>query len=334
MRMQDVARRLGISTMTVSRALRADTRVAPGTREAVLKAIEDLGFVPNQIAGSLSSKRSGIAAILVPSLNSPHFSETVLALNEALASKGIQLLIGNTEYSRTKEESLLRAFLARKPEAVVLTSDGHAPGLSKLLARAKVPVIQIWGMPEKPIQHVVGFSNCRAMFDLVTRLIETGYRRITYLGEHGDEGTRGAERRQGYIEALQAQGLPVQLCHVGPPPAKMSDGEAGLNRVLAAYPDTDLIVCVSDPLAFGVMSAAVRRGLSVPSQLAVCGFGDFEIARISNPPITTVGIDAGDIGRQAARLILAPASEKPVVAPACIHVPYTVHLRASAPGLS
>lgn len=332
MRMQDVARRLGISTMTVSRALRTDTTVAPDTREAVLKAIEELGFVPNQIAGSLSSKRSGFAAILVPSLNSPHFSETVLALNEALAPKGIQLLIGNTEYCRTKEESLLRAFLARKPEAVVLTSDGHTAALGKLLARAKVPVVQIWGLPEKPLQHVVGFSNRTAMYDLVTRVMEMGYSRITYLGESQDEGTRGAERRFGYLDAMKARGISPRLCRVGPPPAKMSDGEAGLNAMLESYPDTELVVCVSDPLAFGVISACTRRGLAVPEQMAVCGFGDFEIARVANPAITTVGIDAGDIGRQAARLILANREEQAPPARSTVMVPYAVHIRASAPG--
>lgn len=331
MRMQDVARRLGISTMTVSRALRADTTVAPGTREAVLKAIEDLGFVPNQIAGSLSSKRSGIAAVLVPSLNSPHFSETVLALNEALAPSGIQLLMGNTDYCRAKEEALLRAFLARKPEAVVLTSDGHTPAVEKMLSRAKVPVVQIWGSPARPIQHVVGFSNREAMRMLILAMIDAGYQRITYLGESGDEGTRGADRRFGYRDAMAERGLAPRLCDVGRPPAKMSDGERGLAGVLTAFPDTDLIACVSDPLAFGIISACTRRGMAVPADMAVSGFGDFEIARVSNPAITTIGIQAGEIGREAATVILQSLGAAPRATPLRIDVPYRVHLRESAP---
>lgn len=303
MRMQDIARRLGISAMTVSRALKSDSSVAPTTRAAVLKAIEELGYVPNQIAGSLSSRRSGFAAVLVPSLNNPHFSETVLALGSALQARGMQLLIGNTEYDRRKEAELVRALLARKPEAIILTSDGHDPRILPMLAKAKIPVVEIWDLPARPIQHVVGFSNRIAMRGLIAALIAQGYSRITYLGEADDADTRGASRRLGYCEAMAAAGLGPRLCSIGRPPATMSDGERGLDTVLSAFPDTELVACVSDPLAFGVIAACQRRGWVVPDRLAVSGFGDFEIARIGVPAITTVQIDAGQIGREAGAII-------------------------------
>jgi LacI family gluconate utilization system Gnt-I transcriptional repressor len=313
MRMQDVAKRLGLSTMTVSRALKADSPVAPETRAAVLKAIEELGYVPNLIAGSLSSRRSGFAAVLVPSINNPHFSETVLSLGAALQGEGMELLIGNTGYDREKEAELVRAFLARKPEAIILTSDGHSPATIKSLARARIPVVEIWDLPAKPIQHVVGFSNHDAMKALISQLLETGYSRITYVGEADDENTRGAFRRLGYCEAMTEQGLSPRLVSIGRPPVTMSDGDSALEAVLSAFPDTELIACVSDPLAFGVITACQRRGWKVPDRLAVSGFGDFEIARVSMPTITTVAIDAGEIGRHSAKVILAAikATQKP-----------------------
>lgn len=335
MRMQDVAKRLGISSMTVSRALRADTAIAPATRQAVLQAIEELGYVPNQIAGSLASRRSGFAAVLVPSLNNSHFSETVLALNAALESHGIQLLIGSTDYDREKEAGLVRAFLARKPEAIILTNDGHKPDVVRLLAKARVPVVQIWDLPAEPIQHVVGFSNRQAMKSLIAKLLHTGYRRITYFGELGDDETRGAARRLGYCEAMEEMGLAPRLCAIGRPPATMSDGERALDELLQRYPDTDLVACVSDPLAFGIMAACARRGISVPDQLAISGFGDFEIARVSAPGITTVRIDATAIGRLAGEIVLdlvAPAASRTQAAAICEKVPAEPVLRGSAPG--
>jgi LacI family gluconate utilization system Gnt-I transcriptional repressor len=338
MRMRDIAQALGISSMTVSRALKADASVAPATRQAILKAISDLGYVPNQIAGSLSSNRSGFVAILVPSLNNPHFSATVLGLNARLAASNIQLLIGSSDYDRDTEEALVRAFLARKPEAVILTSDGHTAGVERLLARAKVPVVEIWDTPDRPIQHVVGFSNRSAMKDLITLMIDRGYRRITYLGELDDEGTRGSARRQGYLDALAEKGMiEPRLCSIGHPPATMSDGQTALDVVLTQYPDTDLVVCVSDPLAFGVISACQRRGIKVPEQLAVAGFGDFEIARVAVPDITTVMIDASEIGSLAADLILGLLSEPldkrklPRIVKSVSAAPI---LRGSAPGKS
>ncbi len=195
MRMRDIAKAVGVSTMTVSRALRADASVAPATREAILQAVHDLGYVPDLAAGGLSSRRSRFVAILVPSLNNPHFSETVLGLSKRLDEAGLQLLIGDTDYRREREEALVHAFLSRKPEAIVLTPDGHTPRTLRLLADAGIPVIEIWEEPEQPVQHVVGFSNRRAMRALVESLAASGYRRMTFVGESDDEGTRGAARR-------------------------------------------------------------------------------------------------------------------------------------------
>lgn len=301
MRMRDVAKAVGVSAMTVSRALREDASIAPATRKAVLEAIQRLGYVPDMAAGSLSSRRSGFVAVLVPSLNNPHFSETVLALSRLLEDSGLQLLIGDTDYRREREEDLVRAFLARKPEAIILTPDGHTPQTLRLLRAAKVPVIEMWETPDTPVQHVVGFSNRLAMRDLVATLASTGYRRITFIGETDDAGTRGMARREGYLDALRQSGLGApRLCHLGRPPATMSDGETALGFVQERFPDTDLVVCVSDPLAFGVISACRRRGVSVPGDIAVAGFGDFEISRISKPTITTVAVSPSSMARELA----------------------------------
>jgi LacI family transcriptional regulator, gluconate utilization system Gnt-I transcriptional repressor len=335
MRMRDIAQSLGVSTMTVSRALRADASVAPATRRAVLEAVEALGYVPDQTAASLSSRRSGFVAILVPSLNNPHFSETVLGLSRQLDAAGLQLLIGDTNYDRLREEALVKAFLARKPEAVILTSDGHTDGTIRHLAAAKLPVVEIWDSPADPIQHVVGFSNRDAMRTLVATLASRGYRRIAYLGESGDDGTRGEARRQGYLDAVSAMGLgSPRVCRIAPPPATMSDGEAALAAVLAAYPDSDLLVCVSDPLAFGVVNACLRRGMKVPEDIAVAGFGDFEVGRISTPSLTTLTVDAAQLSKEIADVVLASLGETgpAETQPGIRAVPYAAAIRESAPG--
>jgi LacI family gluconate utilization system Gnt-I transcriptional repressor len=335
MRMRDVARALGVSTMTVSRALRADASVAPATREAVLKAVEQLGYVPDQIAGSLSSRRSGVVAILVPSLNNPHFSETVLGLSQLLDPIGLQLLIGDTNYDRNREEALVRAFLARKPEAMILTSDGHTDGTIRLLAKTQMPVVEMWDRPANPIQHVVGFSNREAMRELVAAMASGGYSRIAYVGETNDDGTRGEARRLGYVDAITEAGLgPPRICRIAPPPATMSHGEAALTAVMREYPDSDLIVCVSDPLAFGIVNACLRRRIRVPDDLAVAGFGDFEVGRISVPSLTTLSVDAAVVAREIADVVVAalgdPRSDRGIARTR--DIPYAVRPRSSAPG--
>ncbi len=318
--------------MTVSRALRADASVAPATREAILHAVQQLGYVPDLAAGGLSSRRSRFVAILVPSLNNPHFSETVLGLSKRLDEAGLQLLIGDTDYRREREEALVHAFLSRKPEAIVLTPDGHTPRTLRLLADAGVPVIEIWEEPEEPVQHVVGFSNRQAMRGLVENLARSGYRRITFVGESDDEGTRGAARRAGYRDALEALGLgPPRICALGRPPVTMSNGAQALDLVLERFPDTDLVVCVSDPLAFGMASACRRRGISVPDELAIAGFGDFEISRIAAPSLTTTGVDAEEIADRLAKLIIEIQDAPPdLAAKRRISVPVRIHRRESS----
>ena len=337
MRMRDIARALGVSTMTVSRALKADASVAPATREAVLAAIADLGYVPNQIAGGLSSSKSGFVAVLVPSLNNPHFSATVQALSDVLEPHGLQLLLGYTGYDKAREEALVRAMLGRKPEAVVLTSDGHSQKTEMMLARARIPIIEIWDIPARPIGHVVGFSNREAMRCHVQALINAGYRRITYLGESQDAGTRGAARRQGFLDAITHNNLgTARQCTIDSLPVTMSHGETGLSQVLEAFPDTDLIVCVSDPLAFGVLSACQDRGIRVPQDMAVAGFGDFEISRISRPRISTLAIDAYRIGKEAAETLVhlkGTGADGALEQSAMRLIPVVSELRASAPGV-
>ncbi len=128
----------------------------------------------------------------------------------------------------------------------MLTPDGHTPRTLRLLADAGIPVIEIWEEPEQPVQHVVGFSNRRAMRALVESLAAAGYRRMTFVGEGDDEGTRGAARRSGYRDAVESLGLgPPRVCALGRPPVTMSDGAQALDLVLERFPDTDLVVCVS-----------------------------------------------------------------------------------------
>lgn len=291
--------------MTVSRALKRDSAVSPATRRRILGIVKEIGYVPDQIAGSLSSKRSGFVALLVPSLNNPHFAETAHALADTLQTAGLQILIGYTNYETKREEPLLAALLQKRPEAVVLVSDGHSAKSRELLLKAGIPVVQVWDWPSRPIGHVVGFSNEDVAINMVRFLAERGYRRLAYLGETGDRGTRGAHRRQGFVRAVKELKLgAVRLHDQAPPPITVLQGRAALPQMLKRWPDIDAIMCVSDPCAFGVLTEAQAMGLNVPSQLAVIGFGDFEVSRCCLPALTTTAVDGARIGRETGTLLL------------------------------
>ncbi len=302
--MRDVARAAGVSRMTVSRALRKDSPVSQETRDRILKVVREMNYVPDQVAGSLTTRKTGFVAVLVPSLNNLHFAETVQALTEHLETLGLQILLGHTDYSAAREEKIVEMMLRRRPEAIVLSYDGHSDRTRTLLQEAGIPVIELWERPEDPIGHTIGFSNRDAAAQMTMALIGQGYRNIAFLGEIGDDWTRGSERRAGFCRAMSAAGLSDhRILRAGKPPMSIEDGAGALPELLQSFPDTDCIFCVSDAPAFGVLSALKARGIEVPGQIGVAGFGNFEVSRFSAPKISTVVVDPRRIGSEAGKLI-------------------------------
>lgn len=302
--MRDVAEAAGVSRMTVSRALREDSPVSPETRDRILKVVRDMNYVPDQLAGSLTTKRSRFVAVLVPSLNNLHFGETVQALTEELEAIGQQILLGYTAYSSAREEQIVEAMIRRRPEAIVMSYDGHTDRTMQLLSDASVPVIELWERPDDPIQHTVGFSNHDAAAALTNALIDRGYRNIAFLGEADDAWTRGAARRRGWQTAMENAGLSThRLVMTGLPPLSIEDGAEAAPQLLERFPDIDCLFCVSDAPAFGALSALTSAGIKVPDDIGIAGFGDFEVSRFSTPGITTVSIDPIAIGRETGRLL-------------------------------
>ncbi|WP_419757999.1 LacI family DNA-binding transcriptional regulator [Acidisoma sp.] len=303
-KMTDVALRAGVSAMTVSRALKADGAVSPKTRQRILTAVEELGYVLDQTAGTLSSKRSGFVVALIPSLHNSNFSDTATGIERALEPSGLQLLLGATDYAVEKEERLIEAMLRRRPEGVIVTGGQHTPKARRLLQEAGVPVIEIWDLPAAPIEHVVGFSNADTVHALVVRLWERGYRSIGFIGGTSMRDTRGADRRCGYAQAVEALDLPRgRIVSHGQPPITMEQGGEAMAQMVASWPDVDAVVCVSDLSAFGALMECHRRGWSVPGRIAIAGFGDFEVARCCHPRMTTISVEPVGIGLAAGDLL-------------------------------
>jgi LacI family transcriptional regulator, gluconate utilization system Gnt-I transcriptional repressor len=317
--MVDVAKRAGVSAMTVSRALRDGASITAETRRKIMAAVEELGYVLDLSAGSLSSKRTGFVAALVPSLNNSNFADTARGLTDALVGSGLQLLLAYTDYSVETEESLIETMLRRRPEAIVVTGGRHTERARKLLEQSGIPVIETWDLPLEPIRHVVGFSNAEASAALVRHLFGKGYRRIGFIGGTTNRDTRGADRRHGYEQTMAELGLTdTRVISFGTPPISMKQGGEAITRLVEQWPDVEAAICVSDLSAFGALVECQRRGWKVPERIAVAGFGDFEISSHSYPTITTVGVNCYDIGHSAGLLLLraidGERSGKPVAA--------------------
>lgn len=303
--MADVARKAGVSPMTVSRAFKQDTSVSQETRETVLRASEELGYVFDSTASNLRSQRTDFVAVTIPSINNANFADTVRALSDGLSQRGLQILLGYTNYDVGEEERLIEQFLRRKPEAIVVTGGTHTPRARKFLSNAGIPVVETWDLPEEPIGHVVGFSNARAVREMVDHFVAVGYRKIAFIGGDADRDTRGTDRRAGFIGAMKDHGLEAdRLIGAGPPPISMREGANAMGRLLEHFPGTEAVICVSDLSAFGALTECQRREIAVPEAIAIGGFGDYEIGAICVPSLTTINAFAAEIGAKTAKLIL------------------------------
>jgi LacI family transcriptional regulator, gluconate utilization system Gnt-I transcriptional repressor len=328
--MADVARLAGVSPMSVSRAFKTDASVSEATRQSILKAADDLGYVFDSTASNLRSQKTDFVAVTIPSINNANFAETLRGLSEGLQARGLQILLGYTDYDTAEEERLIEQLLRRRPEAIVVTGGRHTPRARRLLANAGIPVIETWDLPEAPIGHVVGFSNAAAVRGMVDHFVARGYRRIAFIGGDADRGTRGSDRRAGFEAAMQAHGLDAtRLIAAGAPPISMREGAEAMGDLLDRLPDTEAVICVSDLSAFGALTECLRRNVHVPGRIAIGGFGDYEIADVAVPSLTTINPFPREIGARAAALILDVLDGKRTE-PAVIEIEPELLIRQSA----
>ena len=302
--LRDVAKLAGVAPITASRVMNTPDQVSPEVRQRVLDAVQRTGYVPNRMAGGLASARSRLIAAVVPSTVMSVFMETIEALNSTLFDAGYQLMLGQSGYSADREELLLEAIIGRRPDGIFLTGImGAGKGRTRLVASG-IPVVETWDLTPTPVDMLVGFSHEKVGAAIAHFLHGKGYRRPAVVT--GDDQSARL-RCTSFIEAMAGLGVETVPVHTVAAPTTLGSGRVALTALLAAAPQTDLLMCSSDALAHGVITEAHARGMRVPADLAVMGFGDLGFAADIHPALTTVRIDGTAIGQQAARFIVERA---------------------------
>jgi LacI family gluconate utilization system Gnt-I transcriptional repressor len=307
--LKDVARLAGLSPITVSRALHNPKLVKPDTIARVKEAAAAMGYIPNMLAGSLTTKRSQLIAAIVPQLSNSMFAEMVQGLNDELSAHGYQLLLSVSNYSQQKEEDLLTAILSRQPDGIVLTGIQHHASVRKKLLATGVPVVEAWDLTPSPIDIAIGFSQERIGEKVAQYLLGKGYKRFASICARDERANR---RRQALEAELRRHGVVPVATHMATPPTVLNLGREGLRAILAGGHDPEVVVCSSDVLAQGALIEAAAQGIAVPGSLGIMGFGDFDFAAFTHPPISSVHIDKRAIGAQAAKALIARIEGRPL----------------------
>lgn len=329
--MKEVANLAGVSKITVSRVLRSPKLVSPTTREKVQNAISELGYVPEAAAGALSSGKSQIVAANISTLSGSIFLPTINKLSSILSQHGIQLILSNSEYSEEIEFQQLSALIAQRPLGLVLSNAFNSPKRRSMLSRMGCKVIEIWDLPTKPIDYAVGFSNFDAGYSMTQFLFkQCSYKKIAFLGTKQGFDRRSEMRFEGYKKFQikhknQIRAVDLNASGKG----SIYDGTIGLNWILDKWPDTDAIFCSGDVLAIGAVCEAKRKGLSVPKDIAISGFGDIEFSNGYGIDLTTIKVRGEEIGAHVANIIIGDREED-FIENKAIDVGYDIVRRSTA----
>jgi LacI family transcriptional regulator, gluconate utilization system Gnt-I transcriptional repressor len=322
---KDVAKLAGVAPITVSRALNTPDQVSKVLLKKVQEAVARTGYVPNRMAGGLASSRSRLIAAVVPSTVNSVFMETIESLNGALFDAGYQLMLGQSSYSAEREAMLLEEVIGRRPDGIFLTGIlPPGPSRTKLLASG-IPVVETWDLTPTPIDMLIGFSHSDIGRAVAQFLAAKGRQRFAMVKA---EDERARRRFDAFSQTVAQHGLgPVTVLDVGAA-RSLKSGRAALVQLLAQAPATDAIFCSSDLLALGVMTEARVRGIKVPAQLAIIGFGDVPFVADMVPALSTVRINGPDIGRQAARFLIERAEGR-AIDPRIVDVGFSIVERDS-----
>ncbi len=316
---QDVADRAGVGRRTVSHVVTGFPHVSPDVRARVLRAIDELGYVPNRVAQQLRTGRSGVIALTVPEIGVGYFGELGTLVVEEAAARGLGTLVAQTRGSRERELAELERIIALQPDGVIMSPLGlTAADVAAIAARTSVTLIgeHFVGRERGGVGAPVAIDNTAAASELVGHLASTGRRRIAYLGMASDAAPRfDVLRRQGARAGRDAAGL-EPLDDIAVNDYTWQDGyDAGREAARrAAGGELDAVFCVTDEVAIGVMRALHDAGLSIPRDIAVAGFDDIPEGRFANPRLTTVAPDKAELARRAVAAVLgepAPASAVP-----------------------
>ncbi|MFZ0319134.1 MAG: LacI family DNA-binding transcriptional regulator [Candidatus Sulfotelmatobacter sp.] len=319
--MQDIAKDLKVSVVTVSKVLRNQGRISDDTRKRVLRRAKELHYQMNWVARSLVTRRTYTVGLLLPEFTHPFFAEIARAVARSVRPHGYHVLISSFEEDPELEASEVDSLLARQVDGLIIASS-QTPNhfdVFKRIRERKTPYILI----DRPIAGLracfVGVDN-RAIGTLATEhLITQGCRRIGHL--RGPQVGIATERLQGYRRALAKVGLRPYAGYIVDGGHEDASGYDGMRQLLATRPVPDGVFCYSDPVAIGAMKAIREAGLNMPRDIAVIGAGNVRYSDVLAVPLTTIDQGTCRIGMLAAELLLARIGPKNSLRPQKILIP-------------
>jgi LacI family transcriptional regulator len=305
---REVAKRAGVSLGTVSNVLNRPEIVAPETRQRVQQAIDEIGFVRNGSARQLRAGTSQHIGLIVLDVANPFFTEVARGVEDLANKAGYIVILCNSDDSVEKENHYLHVLEEQRTQGVLITPvQNDASYLQRFRQRGNAVVLLDRPSRIKDICSVA-VDDVRGGELAVTHLLEQGHERIAFV--HGPLSIRQcADRKRGVLRAMKTAGFDPERSVVDIATAAQSarEGEQVVEYLLSASIKPTAVFCANDLLALGLMRGLIKRGVSIPREMAMVGYDDVEFASLLSTPLTSIRQPKYELGRAAAELLLDEA---------------------------
>ncbi len=326
MSLEEVAKRAGVSTATVSRVLNNLDIVRASTRERVLKAIKELNYQPNLHARTLAGGRSNTIGMIASNLENPFFFDVFRSLEMHARMHGYEVVVAHTDYDPERLVRSVRLMIGRRVAGLAVVVSEMDPALIKELHASRTPcVFYDVGKPQERMTNI-RVNYRRGIERLVEYLHDLGHRRLAFIGHHTTLAPT-SEREVAFLNSVK-RFAPEMEWRTDTDRDGFDGGRLAVQRLLSSGFQPTAIVCVNDFMAIGVMRSLREHGLRIPEDVSVTGFDNIRLAEYAEPPLTTVHIPRDEIGRLAFAA-LAPDKEAPNISGHEIVIEPEVVLRAS-----
>jgi LacI family transcriptional regulator, galactose operon repressor len=328
--MDDVARAVGVSKSSVSRALNdVPGGVSAEVAERVRRAVADLGYVPNAIAASLKHQKTRTVGLVLPDLGNPFFALVAAGIEAEISGAGYTLLIANTANDRDRETSLTRTLLERQVDALLIATTGPTGEHLRLALDRGVHVVLVDSHPKQLLTDCVMADNRRGAADATRHLLQLGHRDIGVISGLLANDSSALERLQGVKRALRAAGLELAASRSFSGDYTMASAEQGAHTLLERDDHPTALFVTNNLMTLGAMRAIAELGLRIPEDVSLVGFDDMDWYPVANPPITAVAQPAYEIGARAAQRLLLRIRSRRHLASEQIRLPTSLIIRAS-----
>ncbi|WP_321473947.1 LacI family DNA-binding transcriptional regulator [uncultured Paludibaculum sp.] len=302
--LSDIAKAMGLSAMTVSRAFTGSAQISETTKQEVLKRAKELGYVPNRWARSLVTRRSSIIGVLIPEISHTYFAEVTCGVEEIVDKTGFDLLLCHSRGDAEKERAEIHMLIGTRADGLIIASvqDAKTERPFAELEDAGIPFVLVDRFfPNRRFSSVL--VDDQAVGEIATsHLVGLGHKLIAHI--QGPPVTPAVLRKRGYLAVMKAQGLTVDKDWIVGKDFSNLTGYSAMRKLLQLKPRPTAVFAANDPLAIGAVRACREVGLRVPEDISVVGAGCIEGDHNPSPFLTTVWWPNQEMGRAAAQLLL------------------------------